>query len=219
MSTTSKKRKILALILVVICIFGVIYFVFRSKGPSLEKYKWGTAVSDQYLSPVMVNAANFILPDGVSIGATDFGESPDSPVSGDWSIGNGDLDGNLDPLPDKIYVDWLSLHERTWYKGTFNLPRSKMERIFKKLQGHQLILGLGAEGETVVWVKGKTGKQELATFKASAYEPNWKEINPNSKETEPAYIDRVYHNISPTERDEINLYEPKTCGRGLFGDL
>ncbi|TDQ11393.1 DUF2931 family protein [Pedobacter metabolipauper] len=205
MQNSAKKIKILGIAVALVAVVAALVYLFKPKATHAENFKWGTAVSDRYLEPVHVLAANFILPDGVSVGASDFGAEIDMPVSGEWSVGNGSMGSDPCPLPEKLYVDWLSLSERLWYKGVFKLPVEEINTIYEQLKGKQLILGLAAKGGVVLWINGTAGKKQVASFKANAYQPNWEGMYPNGKETEDEFIDRVYAKLDAGERNELDF--------------
>lgn len=179
-----------------------------------ERWHWGTAVSDKYLSPVFVNQAVFILPDGGSVVADDLQSPPGYPVSGKWAAGNGSINSNFDELPERLQADWLSLAERTWYKGTFEFPKDKIDRIFRKAKDNedlQFVIGLGREGKVLLWIRGKNFRQEIASFTASRYQPDWEKNFPETGETETEFVDKVYQRISAVERKELEFVVPKVA--------
>ncbi|TDO24306.1 DUF2931 family protein [Pedobacter duraquae] len=204
----SFKKAILPIFLIVLCFATALYFYLKRGDPAWNKMTWGTAVSDRYLWPMMVSTARFITPDGLSIEVSEFGHEQYYPLSGKWGVGNGENHGNNEPLPLKLSIDWLSLREKTWYKGAFELPEARLDSLFKAVKGDQLVLGLDTGGVIVLWVKGAGGKREAATFTARAYQPDWKNSDLSPKETESAYMDRVYQLVTPEERDAIALAQP-----------
>lgn len=172
------------------------------------RWHWGTAVSDKYLAPVFVHHASFILHDGKSVAADDLESPPEHPVSGKWSIGNGSIYSNFESLPEKIEADWLSLTERIWYKGTFDLPKAKLERIFrqgKSIRNLQFIIGLSKGGKVVFWIRGRNYREEIAVFTATPYQPDWQATPYASNESEAIFMETLYQRVPSVERRALEF--------------
>lgn len=201
-----RTRNITLLIsITLIALLGIYYFLLRKMDKlDLPKYTWGSAISDKYRWPMVVVNASFISQDGVTLGIADFGNEQFEPLSGKWGVGNGDTTGSLAPLPLSLNVEWLSLREKLFYKASVNLPTKKMDSIFRSANGKQLIVGLAAKGEFIVWAKGTKGLLEIQKFTAKTYEPNWEVFPKENDEDQSAYIQRMYNKVSNAERDEIN---------------
>lgn len=194
------------IVLAAIALLASIYYIYsRQKAPTGKKVTWGTALSDRYLWPMMVSNATFLTPDGVTIGISEFGNEQYQPLSGKWGVGVGDDDGNYDELPIQLSVDWLSLREKRWYKGIFKLPIKQLDSIYSLVKGKQLIVGLDTAGRVVLWVKGKLDTREITAFSAEAYQPDWQRAQLSNKETEQAFIGRVYNLVNAAERDAIAI--------------
>lgn len=213
------KYKTISILLVAISASALLYFTFFKKKSVLpEKFSWGTAVSDKYLWPMMVSTARFIEPDGLSIEISEFGPEQEAPLTGKWAIGNGAKSSYNEPLPARIYVEWLSLRERKWYKAEFDLPRNRLDSIFRKVQGNQLVLGLAPHGELTLWINGRLDKAVAANFTARAYEPDWSlQGNSNPQETEVAFVDRIYQKVGEKERNAIDAVVPLADQKAING--
>ncbi|WP_113653301.1 DUF2931 family protein [Pedobacter namyangjuensis] len=202
-----KQKKNLALLMAItaIALLSACDFLFPKKAKSaLPEYTWGSAISDKYLWPMVVVNANFISPDGVTLGISDFGKEQFEPLGGKWGVGNGDTIGTLAPLPVSLNLEWLSIREKLFYKTSVKLPAKKLDSIFRTANGKQLIVGLAPKGEFILWAKGTKGLQEIQKFTAKTHDPNWEVFPKENEEDQTAYMQRMYNKISNTERDEIN---------------
>jgi hypothetical protein len=93
-----------------------------------------------------------------------------------WGIENGDMSPHgRRSVPDAIDFTWLSIAEKKFYTGKFNLPQEKIAKILREgyqIKGwgerdnyHYLVVGLAPKGLIVVSLAGLK-RIEIASFRA-----------------------------------------------------
>ena len=212
-----KNKKIFLFAIVGLGIISIsVLLLWPEKQEKFEQFNWGSAMSDGYKWPMLINSAMFYNKEGTAISVTDFGDQ-DAPLTGKWAVGNGDSTStDKHSLPVSLTARWFSIREKIWFEGDFRLPQ-KLDSIFKKIDGKQFILGFGSDGGLVVWLKGKTEKIELATFKGKAFEPDYDILGYSKFANTEAFLDSMYVKVGVRERDEMNALEPLANEKAVNG--
>ena len=151
-----------------------------------KKYEWKAAVTSPAMYPIRIYNSILIHKKGYTY--LDSG----SFTTDEWGVTGrmNDTDGGAKPAPYHLVVIWLSWTESKFYKGSFDLPKEKIEQYFKegylnywgKWETYNTILvGMAPEGVVVVWLVGGGAQVEIARFQAEeTNEVSVKDIAPGA---------------------------------------
>lgn len=136
-----------------------------------KKYEWTASVTAPDMYPIQVHRSIFIYDDGYT-----YLDSGDYLKSGWGKSGRKNYtDTKSKPIPYRLVINWLSWNESKFYKGVFELPKEKMERLFQEgylnrrgeRENYDIILvGMAPEGVVVVWLLGNDACIEIERFQA-----------------------------------------------------
>lgn len=164
----------------------------------MKKYSWFTSGQADRFYPAFLHKGAFIyeggsayIPGNREVGKG-WGESGSLHISGE----------EFKSLPYAFSIAWISLSEKKYYKGTFDLPKEKIETLFKNgfinrygKQGtySQFKLCVAPGGVIVVWIAGIGRTTEIGRYKATEAEITIEEILPDSSyESVEDYCDKAY---------------------------
>jgi len=150
---------------------------------AMKKYEWTTSGQADRFYPAFLHKGNFIYEEGSSsvpgnrrLGKG-WGESGSTHISGE----------EFKPLPYAFSVAWISLAEKKYFKGTFELPKDTIASLFQKgfinsygEQGtyDEFKLCVAPGGVVVVWIAGIGRTTEIGRFQATQAEITIEEIMP-----------------------------------------
>ncbi|WP_164914176.1 DUF2931 family protein [Aquimarina sediminis] len=163
----------------------------------MEKYEWIPSASAPKYNPMQIHKGRLIYENGESIyipsGHTlhqGWGKSGPTHIVGE----------DFKPIPTKLEITWVSYLEKKFYKGSFDLPKEKIAKLFKegyinrlnkKDTYSEINVGLAPGGVVVVWLLGGGRTTEISRFEASETEISIKEFAPEAIITMEEFIDAV----------------------------
>lgn len=139
-----------------------------------EKFEWSATLSAPSEYPIKV-LSGYIMSDTYSLGLNW------SVINQGWGNGSGTIaSSGKKNLPDTLLLLWLSVAEKKFYRGEFELPREKIlhymnEGFMARYRDSQqketyntFVVGLAPEGRVTVWLAdGSRRRQiEIARFRA-----------------------------------------------------
>jgi hypothetical protein len=153
-----------------------------------EKFDWNPAHSAPSKYPVEPYRIHLVYADSNSVSwpmgmagvGTDWGDDAGSAVVG----------ADLKPAPVRLDISWLSLTEKQFYQGSFQLPYDTILSLFKKgfidYNGehdtyNQIIAGMAPGGIVVVWLSGVGHQVDVARFKAEPTQVAIPDFSPDSQ--------------------------------------
>ena len=153
-----------------------------------EKFNWNPAHSAPSKYPVEPYRISFVYADSNTVSwplgmagvGTDWGDDAGSAVVGD----------DLKPAPVRLDISWLSLTEKQFYQGSFQLPYDIILKLFKKgftdYKGehdnyNEVIAGMAPGGIVVVWLSGVGHQVDVARFKAQPTQVAIPDFSPDSQ--------------------------------------
>jgi len=111
-------------------------------------------------------------------------------VSSSWGVGIEVAKKQSFTVPETLEITWLSLVERKFYKGKWNLPKEKIEEYLekgfnfpnKKINFNKAQIGLAPKGVVVVWLVGDLGIQlEIVRYQATQINLFSEDVYDNAK--------------------------------------
>lgn len=130
-----------------------------------KKYEWSMSISTPTEYPVVIQRG--------FMGKSFFGPSC---VNSSWGTGIEVSKKDFFDVPDSFEITWLSLVERKFYKGKWNLPKEDIKQYLengfnnknKKIGFNKIQIGLAPKGMVVVWLSGDSKKQiEIGRYQGS----------------------------------------------------
>ncbi|MDY8138334.1 DUF2931 family protein [Aquimarina sp. 2201CG5-10] len=163
----------------------------------MEKYEWRpTACAPKY-NPMQIHNGRLIYKNGESI----YIPKGHTLHQGWGKIGPTHVVGDdLKPIPIKLEITWISYREKKFYKGTFDLPTEKINKLFKegyinrfgkKDTYSRINVGLAPKGVLVLWMMGNGWSKEIARFQASETEITIQEFAPSAIISMEEYLNSV----------------------------
>ncbi len=116
---------------------------------------------------------------------------PSGSISCCWEETGATTTAYNQPMPKEVYVEWIEMKTQLLYKARVkidpkitklanNLPGYTVISSQKKRNGMYLIIGMGKNGESVIWLSNaksatnKTGRVLYVVGKAKAYSEPWR---------------------------------------------
>lgn len=163
----------------------------------MEKYEWRpTACAPKY-NPMQIHNGRLIYENGESI----YIPKGHTLHQGWGKIGPTHVVGDdLKPIPVKLEITWVSYREKKFYKGIFDLPSEKINKLFregyinrlgKKDTYSRINVGLAPKGVIVLWLMGNGWSKEIARFQASETDLTIQEFAPAAIITMEEYLNSV----------------------------
>lgn len=157
----------------IITIFGGLVFNACNLNRMEEKFEWSATLSAPSEYPIKV-LSGYIMSDTYSQGLNW------SVINQGWGNGSGTIaSSGKKNLPDSLLLLWLSVAEKKFYRGEFELPREKILHYMnegfmathydsqRKETYNTFVVGLAPEGRVVVWLSDGGRRQvEIARFRA-----------------------------------------------------
>jgi len=209
----SKYRILTALVLFLILSLSVTLISCKNssfKSIGMKKYEWTTSGQADYFYPALLHKGSFIYEGGSSYipgkrrVAKGWGESGSTHLSGE----------EFKPLPHAFSISWVSLAEKKYYKGRFDLPKEKIEKLFKEGYINRLKkqetynefkLCVAPGGIIVVWISGGGRTTEIGRYKATEAEITIQEIMPGSVYTSiEDYSNKAFGSLQERKKKKMN---------------
>ncbi len=192
----------------------------NAKSNTMKKYEWTTSGQADRFYPAFLHKGNFIyeggeasVPGNRRLGKG-WGESGSTHISGE----------EFKPLPYAFSVAWISLAEKKYFKGTFELPKDTIVSLFQKgfIDSYgengtydEFKLCVAPGGVVVVWIAGIGRTTEIGRYQATEAEITIEEIMPDSSyESVENYCDKAYEYVS----EEIGNINWDTIPYGRWDD-
>ncbi|KAF2336833.1 DUF2931 family protein [Flavobacterium daemonense] len=146
---------------------------------SEKKYEWSASISVPSEYPVAIQRG--------LIGKSFFGPSC---INSSWGEGIEVAKKQGFTAPDTFEITWLSMTERKFYKGKWNLPKNKIKQYLengfikknKKIDCNKIQIGLAPKGLVIVWLSGNQGIQiEIGRYQATQVNLNSVDVYGSSK--------------------------------------
>ena len=115
-------------------------------------------------------------------------------------------------LPEKISISYFSYREDKFYKGVLDLPKKKMERIFKqaiknrntekyysyagKNRGLTFAIGVANDGQVFVWMRGIYLEQLILKTRLKSSEPGPDDMYYGENLSKKAYLEYAFGDLS-----------------------
>lgn len=173
-----------------------------------KKYEWSTSVSAPTEYPVVIQRG--------FMGKSFFGPSC---INSSWGTGIEVSKKDFFDVPDTFEITWLSLVERKFFKGKWNLPKEEIKQYLengfeyknKKIDCKKIQIGLGPKGVVVIWLSGDSKMQiEIGRYQATQIILDSTDVYNSSKFMfEKDFIDKKLTDpkfISPDVKESIREY-------------
>lgn len=162
-----------------------------------EKFEWLPTESAPKLYPMNIYKGYLYFEDGKSV------YIPSSIIAhnGWGNEGSTHVQGeDMKPIPVKLELTWASFTENKFYKGSWDLPKDKMRKLFKegvvnydtrKRETYkQIVVGCAPGGVVVVWMNGAGNQVEIGRYQAKETQIEMRDYVPeNPTITQKEYFD------------------------------
>lgn len=143
----------------------LLLFAITVSSCTQKKYEWSTSVSCPNEYPIVIQRG--------FMGKSFFGPSC---INASWGTGIEVAKKDFFNVPDTFEITWLSLVEKKFFKGKWNLPKEEIQQYLengfkynnKKIDFDKIQIGLAPKGLVIIWLSGDSKKQiEIGRYKAS----------------------------------------------------
>lgn len=142
-----------------------------------------------------------------------------------WSGGGGFSNQNVKKrfLPDNLYLEYIDLQTEKYYRDTIPLPKKKMEEIFKKAKGKNMLqdldsyytcmgltlqVGIANDGNILVWLSNTDYRTdfEIEILKTKilpkTFPRNWDKYTIKNEEKK-VILQNIFNRVSNYEKEAL----------------
>lgn len=207
-------------ILIIGCLVSVVSLNCKNKSSSNNTYsmnlttksfEWRPTECAPREYPIEIYSGTFLL-NGELVANIPKGRT----VKNGWGkIGSTYIVGeDFKPIPDKLDITWISLTENKFYKGSFDLPKDKMEALFNKgfldrnnehSTYSRIVCGMAPGGIVSIWLLGAGKIIEIEHFKAQETEISMEQFKPSGIQDREKYVMNRLNSLD----NEVKIYLKK----------